>query len=114
MLGSGDSTHIVKLRGLPFSTSVEDVLDFLNGVNVINGKEGNNPVLNFIHKSCFEAELYQYDFKRFNLAIHDSKKYVALNFLKWSSKILNKIILALKQLVVDKKLVVDSQAVESG
>lgn len=41
MLGSGDSTHIVKLRGLPFSTSVEDVLDFLNGVNVINGKEGD-------------------------------------------------------------------------
>ncbi|XP_053605283.1 heterogeneous nuclear ribonucleoprotein H2-like [Plodia interpunctella] len=40
MLGSGDSSHIVKLRGLPFSTTVEDVLDFLTGVNVVNGKEG--------------------------------------------------------------------------
>ncbi|CAB3226895.1 unnamed protein product [Arctia plantaginis] len=40
MLGAGDSSYIVKLRGLPFSTSVEDVLDFLSGVNVVNGKEG--------------------------------------------------------------------------
>ncbi|CAH0724051.1 unnamed protein product, partial [Brenthis ino] len=40
MLGSGDGSHIVKLRGLPFSTTTEDVLDFLSGVNVINGKEG--------------------------------------------------------------------------
>ncbi|VVC99935.1 unnamed protein product [Leptidea sinapis] len=40
MLGSGDGSHIVKLRGLPFSTTVEDVLDFLNGVNVLNEKEG--------------------------------------------------------------------------
>ncbi|KAL4711579.1 hypothetical protein ACJJTC_003596 [Scirpophaga incertulas] len=41
MLGSGDDgCHIVKLRGLPFSTTVEDVLDFLIGVNVVNGKEG--------------------------------------------------------------------------
>ncbi|XP_026759661.1 heterogeneous nuclear ribonucleoprotein H-like [Galleria mellonella] len=40
MLGSGDSSHIIKLRGLPFSTTVENVLDFLNGVNVVNGKEG--------------------------------------------------------------------------
>ncbi|CAG5034007.1 unnamed protein product [Parnassius apollo] len=40
MLGSGDGGHIVKLRGLPFSTTVEDVLDFLAGVNVLNGKEG--------------------------------------------------------------------------
>ncbi|XP_013190425.1 heterogeneous nuclear ribonucleoprotein H [Amyelois transitella] len=40
MLGSGDSGHIVKLRGLPFSTTIEDVLDFLTGVNVVNGKEG--------------------------------------------------------------------------
>ncbi|CAH2040104.1 unnamed protein product, partial [Iphiclides podalirius] len=40
MLGSGDAGHIIKLRGLPFSTTVEDVLDFLRGVNVVNGKEG--------------------------------------------------------------------------
>uniref|UniRef100_A0A1E1WGD0 RRM domain-containing protein n=1 Tax=Pectinophora gossypiella TaxID=13191 RepID=A0A1E1WGD0_PECGO len=40
MLGSGDSSHIIKLRGLPFSTTVEDVLDFLVGVNVVGGKEG--------------------------------------------------------------------------
>ncbi|KAI5635169.1 RNA recognition motif domain-containing protein [Phthorimaea operculella] len=40
MLGSGDSSHIIKLRGLPFSTTVEDVLDFLSGVNVVGGKEG--------------------------------------------------------------------------
>lgn len=40
MLGSGDGGNIVKLRGLPFSTTVEDVLDFLGGVNVLNGKEG--------------------------------------------------------------------------
>ncbi|KAF9808235.1 hypothetical protein SFRURICE_003012 [Spodoptera frugiperda] len=40
MLGSGDSSYIIKLRGLPFSTTVEDVLDFLRGVNVCNGKEG--------------------------------------------------------------------------
>ena len=42
MLESGDSNHIVKLRGLPFSTTVEDVIDFLSGVNVINGKEGKH------------------------------------------------------------------------
>ncbi|KAJ2947216.1 hypothetical protein O0L34_g16925 [Tuta absoluta] len=40
MLGSGDSSHIIKLRGLPFSTTVEDVIDFLSGVNVVGGKEG--------------------------------------------------------------------------
>ncbi|XP_063548019.1 heterogeneous nuclear ribonucleoprotein H2-like [Cydia strobilella] len=40
MLGSGDGGNIVKLRGLPFSTTVEDVLDFLSGVNVLNGKDG--------------------------------------------------------------------------
>lgn len=40
MLGAGDSSYIVKLRGLPFSTTMEDVLDFLTGVNVVNGKEG--------------------------------------------------------------------------
>lgn len=40
MLGSGDSNYIIKLRGLPFSTTTEDVLDFLEGVNVVNGKEG--------------------------------------------------------------------------
>lgn len=40
MLGSGDGSHIIKLRGLPFSTTVEDVLDFLSGVNVVNDKEG--------------------------------------------------------------------------
>ncbi|CAG4946333.1 unnamed protein product [Colias eurytheme] len=40
MLGSGDGGHIIKLRGLPFSTTVEDVLDFLSGVNVLNNKEG--------------------------------------------------------------------------
>lgn len=40
MLGSGDGSYIIKLRGLPFSTTVEDVLDFLNGVNVVNNKEG--------------------------------------------------------------------------
>lgn len=41
MLGSGDSGHVIKLRGLPFSTTVDDVLDFLSGVNVVNGKEGD-------------------------------------------------------------------------
>ncbi|CAG9787499.1 unnamed protein product [Diatraea saccharalis] len=40
MLGSGDNSFIVKLRGLPFSTRVEDVLDFLTNVNVLNGKSG--------------------------------------------------------------------------
>ncbi|XP_046967226.1 heterogeneous nuclear ribonucleoprotein H2-like isoform X1 [Vanessa cardui] len=40
MLGSGDGSHIIKLRGLPFSTTIEDVLDFLNGVNVLNEKDG--------------------------------------------------------------------------
>ncbi|KAG6457014.1 heterogeneous nuclear ribonucleoprotein H2 [Manduca sexta] len=40
MLGSGDNGYVIKLRGLPFSTTVEDVLDFLNDVNVVNGKEG--------------------------------------------------------------------------
>ncbi|XP_068622448.1 heterogeneous nuclear ribonucleoprotein H [Battus philenor] len=40
MLGSGDGNYIVKLRGLPFSTTVEDVLYFLRGVNVVNEKEG--------------------------------------------------------------------------
>ncbi|XP_063827726.1 heterogeneous nuclear ribonucleoprotein H-like [Ostrinia nubilalis] len=40
MLGSGDNGHIIKLRGLPFSTTVEDVIDFLGGINIINGKEG--------------------------------------------------------------------------
>ncbi|CAH0582802.1 unnamed protein product [Chrysodeixis includens] len=40
MLGSGDSSYIIKLRGLPFKTTVEDVLDFLGPVNVVNGKEG--------------------------------------------------------------------------
>ncbi|XP_072929445.1 heterogeneous nuclear ribonucleoprotein H2-like isoform X2 [Epargyreus clarus] len=40
MLGSGDGSHIIKLRGLPFTTTVEDVLDFLDGVRVLNGKEG--------------------------------------------------------------------------
>lgn len=48
MLGSGDSSHIVKLRGLPFSTTVEDVLDFLSDVNVVNGKEGEYPYINFV------------------------------------------------------------------
>lgn len=42
MLGSGDNGHIIKLRGLPFSTTVEDVLDFLGNVNVLNGKEGES------------------------------------------------------------------------
>lgn len=42
MLGSGDNGHIVKLRGLPFSTTVDDVLDFLSGVNILNGKDGKN------------------------------------------------------------------------
>lgn len=40
MLGSGDSGYIVKLRGLPFSTTVEDVIDFLTDVNVLGGKAG--------------------------------------------------------------------------
>lgn len=40
MLGSGDSGYIVKLRGLPFSTTVEDVIDFLNGVKIVDGKAG--------------------------------------------------------------------------
>lgn len=40
MLGAGDSSYIVKLRGLPFSTTVADVLDFLQGVNVVNESEG--------------------------------------------------------------------------
>ncbi|XP_047504395.1 heterogeneous nuclear ribonucleoprotein F-like [Pieris napi] len=40
MLGSGDGGNIIKLRGLPFSTTIEDVLDFLTDVNVLNGKEG--------------------------------------------------------------------------
>lgn len=40
MLGSGDGSYIIKLRGLPFSTTAEDVLTFLSGVNVINDKEG--------------------------------------------------------------------------
>ncbi|XP_013167748.1 PREDICTED: heterogeneous nuclear ribonucleoprotein F [Papilio xuthus] len=41
MLGSGDGgSHIIRLRGLPFSTTVEDVLDFLSGINVLNEKEG--------------------------------------------------------------------------
>ncbi|CAG9120608.1 unnamed protein product [Plutella xylostella] len=40
MLGSGDGGHIVKLRGLPFSTTVDDVIDFLGGVNIVGGKDG--------------------------------------------------------------------------
>ncbi|GBP68628.1 Heterogeneous nuclear ribonucleoprotein F [Eumeta japonica] len=40
MLGSGEGCHVVKLRGLPFSTTVEDVINFLSGVNIVNGKEG--------------------------------------------------------------------------
>ncbi|XP_032515791.2 heterogeneous nuclear ribonucleoprotein H2-like [Danaus plexippus] len=40
MLGSGDGSYIIKLRGLPFSTTAEDVLTFLSGVNVINDKDG--------------------------------------------------------------------------
>ncbi|KAM3955009.1 heterogeneous nuclear ribonucleoprotein H2 [Aphomia sociella] len=40
MLGSGDNGHIIKLRGLPFSTTAEDVLDFLRDVNVVNDKDG--------------------------------------------------------------------------
>lgn len=39
-MGSGDSGYIVKLRGLPFSTTVEDVIDFLNGVKIVDGKAG--------------------------------------------------------------------------
>lgn len=50
MLGSGDGSHIIKLRGLPFSTTVEDVLDFLSGVNVVNEKEGNEEINGFIRK----------------------------------------------------------------
>lgn len=45
MLGSGDGgSYIIRLRGLPFSTTVEDVLDFLNGINVLNQKEGKNDI----------------------------------------------------------------------
>ncbi|XP_041968409.1 heterogeneous nuclear ribonucleoprotein H-like [Aricia agestis] len=40
MLGSGDSSFIIKLRGLPFSTTVDDVIDFLGGVNIVGGKDG--------------------------------------------------------------------------
>ncbi|CAK1543753.1 unnamed protein product [Leptosia nina] len=40
MLSSGDGGNIVKLRGLPFSTTIDDVLEFLSGVNVLNGKDG--------------------------------------------------------------------------
>ncbi|XP_034828606.1 heterogeneous nuclear ribonucleoprotein F [Maniola hyperantus] len=40
MLGAGDGGHIIKLRGLPFSTTVQDVLEFLGGVSVVNGEEG--------------------------------------------------------------------------
>lgn len=40
MNGSGDNSYIIKLRGLPFSTTAQEVLNFLNGVNVLNGKNG--------------------------------------------------------------------------
>lgn len=38
--GSEAGVHIVKLRGLPFSTKKQDVVEFLSGVNIRNGLEG--------------------------------------------------------------------------
>lgn len=39
--GSGDNAgHVVKLRGLPFSTTAEEVVEFLSNVNICNGIEG--------------------------------------------------------------------------
>ncbi|XP_023944598.1 uncharacterized protein LOC112050538 isoform X1 [Bicyclus anynana] len=40
MFGAGDGSQIIKLRGLPFSTTVDDVLQFLSGISVVNGKDG--------------------------------------------------------------------------
>lgn len=40
MSDSGEGTYVIKLRGLPFSTTVEDVVDFLSNVNIVNGKNG--------------------------------------------------------------------------
>lgn len=62
MLGSGDSSYIIKLRGLPFKTTVEDVLDFLGPVNVVNGKEGNfhyaNELINIWYVASNMAVLF--------------------------------------------------------
>lgn len=39
--GSGDNAgHVVKLRGLPFTTTAEEVVDFLGDIKIINGIEG--------------------------------------------------------------------------
>lgn len=38
--GSEAGVHIVKLRGLPFSTKKQDVVEFLSGVNIRNGLDG--------------------------------------------------------------------------
>ncbi|KOB67995.1 putative Heterogeneous nuclear ribonucleoprotein H, partial [Operophtera brumata] len=40
MNGSGDNSYIIKLRGLPFSTTVQEVVTFLSDVNILNGKDG--------------------------------------------------------------------------
>lgn len=40
MNGSGDNSFIVKLRGLPFTTTAQEVMTFLSGVNILNEKDG--------------------------------------------------------------------------
>lgn len=46
MNGSGDNSFVVKLRGLPFSTTEQEVLTFLSDVKVLNGKNGKTFTLN--------------------------------------------------------------------
>ncbi|XP_008486469.2 heterogeneous nuclear ribonucleoprotein H2-like, partial [Diaphorina citri] len=38
--GSEDDGFVIKLRGLPWSTTVDEILEFFDGVNVRNGRAG--------------------------------------------------------------------------
>lgn len=40
MSNSDERGFIIKLRGLPFSTTVDDVVDFLSSVRIVGGSEG--------------------------------------------------------------------------
>lgn len=39
--GDGDDTpYIIRIRGLPWNTTKDEICDFFNGVNIVNGEHG--------------------------------------------------------------------------
>lgn len=79
---SGDDDYIVKLRGLPWSATVDDVVDFFSGCKIARGKDGVHMTTSREGRPSGEAFVEFEDIQDVEKALDKDREHIGSRYIE--------------------------------